>query len=237
MKKINLLTCASFLVLVELAANADPVLFDNSAITNGYLFQVVDGQQVGNEITLGAGISLSSFEFEYISPSATLNSSLGVDVRFYLNGPGLAGGYPEPTNMIFDSGWFYNTLGGINPVGPPTGQGDLLYSSSDLYSGSLLNLPGGYILPNGGDFTYTITFTNVGSDVIYLPTAFDSAGTNYGTYWAQDNTGQWSLLTNSASAANFVVQFTGTVPEPSYLALGGLGSMILLGINRLRRKN
>jgi hypothetical protein len=232
MKFIKKLLCVGLLVSAGFSSLAD-TFFDNTSLYNGNAFVVNNGQPIGNEVTLGAGWSLTNFQFEYYSPSLTLNSSLGVDVRFYLNNGPLAGGYPTPGTLFYDSGWYYNTLGGI-----PGGANDLDYANSDLYSSSLpgaVNLPSGFLLP--GDFTFVITFTNLGADTIELPLANNTAGTNYGTYWLEDNTGNWTLLTNAISGpANFVSEFAGTVPEPSPIALCAIGGALLFGVNKLRRK-
>jgi hypothetical protein len=233
MKLIKTITCAGVIAASGVSVLADTI-FDNGPLYNGNAFAVTDGQTVGNEITLGAGISLTNFEFEYFSPSLlSANLSLGVDVRFYLNDGPHPAGYPIPQTLFYDSGWYYNTTG----VEIPTGSNDLSYAYSDLYSSGLTgahNLAIGSLLPS--DFTYTITFTNLGSDVIDIPLANNSAGTNFGTYWLYDNvSSQWSLLTNSAPA-NFVSQFAGT-PEPSVVGLGAIGGLLLVGVNKLRRKS
>jgi hypothetical protein len=230
----NKMVCAGMFVSLGFMARA-ATIFDNTTAYNGNQFTLGNGQQVGNEVTLGSGWVLTNFQFEYYSPDSVLNSSLGVDVRFYLNNGALdPAGYPMPNTLIYDSGWFYNTFGGI-----PPGANDFSYSSSDLYSspGYSLNtgLPGN-VLP--GDFTFSITFTNLGTNTIELPLANSTANTNYGTYWLYNNvSSQWALLTNNATPANDLVIFQGTpTPEPSMLGLGAIGSLLLVGASKLKRK-
>ena len=68
MKKIaNLVSTAAF-VLTGFAAGA-ATIFDDSSAYNTYSYQVVDGQQFGNEVTLGSGWYLTNFQFEYYSPN------------------------------------------------------------------------------------------------------------------------------------------------------------------------
>ena len=243
MKKFaNLVSTAAF-VLTGFAAGA-ATIFDDSSAYNTYSYQVVDGQQFGNEVTLGSGWYLTNFQFEYYSPNSTLPANLGLDVRFYLNNGPLTGGvsgYPTPGTLIYDSGWFLNTVSG----NIPGGSNDISYASSDLYNASTspyttggVNLNtglAGNVLP--GDFTFSITFTNLGADTIYLPLANSTANTNYGTYWLYNNlSSQWSLLTNS-QPANALVIFQGTpTPEPSMLGLGAVGSLLLVGVSKLKRK-
>ena len=233
MKLIKNLVCGSALALLAFNALATEI-FQNGPRYNGNQFIVNNGQPIGNEIFLGAGWHLTNFMFEYYSPIATLNLSLGVDVRFYTNNGALSGGNPTPGTLFYDSGWFFNTLGGI-----PTGTNfDLQYMNSDLYASSLpgaVNMPSTFLLP--GDFTYVITWTNLGATTIEMPLANNTPGTNFGTYWLEDNlaTAHWTLLTNTVPA-NFVSEFAGTVPEPSVYAMSLIGGALLLGVNKLRRK-
>ena len=232
MKYLKNLACIGIFAAFGVTASADTIL-DNGPLYNGNQFTVNSGQPIGNEVTLGSGIFLTNFMFEYFTPDLSLNTSLGVDVRFYLNNGPTVGGYPTPGTLFYDSGFFFNTLGNW-----PVGAHDFSFASADLYSSSLpgavnLNsgLPGN-VLPS--DFTYVITFVNLGANTIQIPLANDSPGATYGTYWLFD-TG-WSLQTNNTAAANFVVDFSGTVPEPSVLALSAIGGALLLGVNKLRRK-
>ena len=63
--------------------------------------------------------------------------------------------------------------------------------------------------------------------------ANNQTGISYGDYWVNYG-GNWTLMTNASSAANFVVNFSG-VPEPTTLGLAILGGALLLGA-KLRRK-
>jgi hypothetical protein len=229
----NKLVCVGMVMSLGFTARA-ATIFDNTTAYNSHQFTLGNGQQIGNEVTLGSGWVLTNFQFEYYSPdSGPLNSSLGVDVRFYLNnGPLDPAGYPTPSTLIFDSGWFSN--GNVGAGNIPTGANDLNYNSSDL-STLVTGLPGN-VLP--GDFTYSITFTNLGSNTIELPLANSTAGTNYGTYWLYNNvSSQWALLTNNATPANDLVIFQGTpTPEPSVIGLGAIGSLLLVGVSKLKRK-
>jgi hypothetical protein len=211
------------------SASADTI-YDDAGGYNGGAFTMSNGQEVGNEITVtpGSAWSLDSFNIEYNVP-AGLSADVGVDVRFYLNDGVLENGFKTPGTVFFDSGWDYNAL---NSNGAYT----LSYNSSDLYSGSLVNLAPGSLLP--GDFTFTVTFTNLDSDVMQLPLANSQStanSTSYGDYWL-NNGGNWTLETNSVPS-NFVVDMTGTVPEPATFGLAALGGALLFGAKRLRRKN
>ena len=240
MKNLNKLVCAGAVLTLGFNTLA-ATIYDDYAGYSGNSFSVTNGQEVGNEISITPGVwSLTNFSIEYHTPDATLSTSVGIDVRFYLNDATPVNGFATPGTLFFDSGWFYNTaLGGLpGNTGPGGNNGFniVTYNSSDFYGGSVVNLTGPYLqLP--GKFTFTITFTNLNpSNLIDLPLANNQLPISVGDYWLNNGGGAWTLMTNSTSAANFVADFAGTVPEPSMLGLGALGGALLLGINQLRRK-
>ena len=227
---------AAAAVFIGIVAARSDVIYDSTANYNGNAFSMVNGQEIGNEITVSPGSywSLTNFSIEYYSPDVTLSTSVGIDVRFYLNNGPATNGFATPGTLFYDSGWFYNTaLGGM----PGNGYQVVKYNNSDFYGGSTVNMSPSYLVP--GDFTFTITWTNLdGSDVIDMPLANSQTnaigGTSYGDYWVNNN-GTWSLLTNSVPA-NLVANFSGQVPEPSAFGLVAIGGALLFGIQRLRRK-
>jgi len=232
----NKLICAVALMAIGFSASAS-TFYNDTSLYNANLLQLGDGVQVGNEVSLQGKWSLTNFSFEYYSPDLALNSSLNVDVRFYLNNGTITNGHPTPGTLIYDSGLFYNTaLGNL-----PTGSHTVNYFSADLYSGPGINLPAGFILPS--DFTFTITFNNFSTNSMYLPLANNTTGfatgpqyvTSFGDYWLYRN-GSWTLLEATGNTpANFLVNMAG-VPEPSVFYLGAVGSAILLGASKLKRK-
>jgi len=229
LKKTFCVAGALAFMAVGLSATAATFYADNGSYV-GNLFQLQDGMQVGNEISLAGKWSLTNFSFEYYSPNSALNSALDVEVKFYLNNGPSVNGHPTPGTLFYDSGLFFNTAAG----NLPTGSRDISYSTADLYSGSGLNMAVGYILPS--DFTYTVTFNNFSTNSIYLPLANNQSGPNvttYGDYWLYSG-GSWTLLENTAPA-NFLVNMSG-VPEPSVFYLGAIGSAILFGASKLKRK-
>lgn len=228
------LVCVGLFLSIGFGAVAGDI-YNSAPNSNGNLMQVVNGLEIGNEISLTPGLwNLTDFSFEYYTPDATLNSTLGVDVKFYLNdGTPTATGYYTPGTLIYDSGIFYNNAAGNIPGNSSSpGGANLNYTSLDLYSGTGINLPANYTLPSY--LTFTITFSDTGTfNTIDLPLANNQSGISFGDYWSYSG-GQWSLLTNSAPA-NFVVDFQG-VPEPSVFGLGAIGSMLLLGVRKLTKK-
>lgn len=219
--------CAGALVALNLNAWADTI-YDSTGSYNGNSFSMGNGQEVGNEISLTAGVwSLTNFSIEYYSPNFALAPNVGIDVRFYEDNGTPSNGFNTPGTIFYDSGWFFNPPSGL----PGNGYQVVTYTSSDFTTGAT---PLTMALP--GDFTFTITFTNLNvGNLVDLPLANNQSPISYGDYWL-NNGGSWTLMTNAHSAANFVVDFAGTVPEPSSFGLAAIGGVLLLGINKLRRK-
>ncbi len=209
-------------------------IYDDNASYNGNSFSMTNGQSFGNEISLTPNVwTLTNFTIEYYAPSS-LASTIGLDIRFYQNDGTPENGFPTPGTLFYDSGWYFGIGGGGLPG---SGFQVVTYNTStlDFSSGALVPLT--ITLP--GDFTFVVTYTNTaGSSLSSLqsPLANDQAGISYGDYWVE-NSGVWTLRTNSISAANLVVDFGGTVPEPSVFGLGAIGGALLFGINKLRRKS
>jgi len=239
MKKtfIKTLFCAvGVAVLSSRNAAAQVVVYSNvgSYDYNAFfLGSAQNGQSIGNEITVNAGVSsLTSFSILYYTALPTLPANVGVDIRFSLNDGSLFNGYyPEPNTVFFDSGWRYNTSGAI----PGNGYNYLSYSAANFSSGALDNWSPNFVLPS--DFTFSITWTNLTSgNEIAMPLALNTPGVSTGNYWFENN-GSWSLLTNTVTGpGNLVVDIE--VPEPSFFALGmtSIGGVLLFGSKKLRRK-
>jgi hypothetical protein len=227
-KHLKTLACICTVIsLVGAITRADNIYYDPNY--NGNLLQMTNGLQYGNEISVTPGYSfpITSFGIEYYAP--TISSSVGIDVQFYLNDGTAFAHYTNPGTLFYNSGWTTGLTAGANTI---------TYSLADLMAGWNTGVVPSYYIP--GDFTIVISFTNMtGSDSVYLPLAYNqstSYSTSYGDYWVNNN-GTWQLdyLTNGADA-NFIVDLTGTVPEPSTYGLTMVGAALLLGINKLRRR-
>ena len=226
------IACAAVFISLGFSAVADTI-YDDAANYNGNVFQMANGLEIGNEISIAPGLwSLTNFAIEYYTPDATLNPNLGIDVRFYLNdGPSMLVISPRPERSFMTAACFTIRQPAIFPetVRIPLTIRVRIFTMEV----GAPNLPNGYLLP--GDFTFTVTFYNLGGNTIDIPLADDQAGTSYGDYWLYNNLmSQWTLMTNTVPA-NFVVDFSG-VPEPSVFGLGAVGSLLLLGVSRLKRK-
>ena len=206
-------------------------IYNDAALYSTNLLQVANGLEIGNEISVAPNVwNLTNFSIEYFSSNATLNASLGVDVRFYMNNGTVTNGFAAPGTLIFDSGWFYNTLAGNLPGGANT----IIYTSTDFNGGPV---PLSIRLP--GSFTFTVTFANLGTNNMSLPLASTQTGISYGDYWLYNSlSSQWTLMYNTNADANFVVNFAGgVVPEPSVLGLATIGgSLLFFGASRWKRK-
>ena len=206
-------------------------IYSDTGNYNGYLMGMTNGMEVGNQIVVNSA-SLTQFSIEYLATTA-LAANVGVDVRFYFNNGAPFNGYNTPQTLFFDSGWYYNTFGGIQSS--PTGN-NLTYTTADFAAGALANWSlFNYALPT--TFTFTISWTNITPNEIEMPLANNVAGQSTGFYWVNNN-GSWSLNSqpNNNPNGNFLVDFTGQVPEPSTFGLAALGGALLLGIQKLRRK-
>jgi hypothetical protein len=237
MKFFKKLISAGVLVMLGFSVKA-AIIYDNGVISanryNGNAFGTTSMQQMGNEIYFtpgGFGTSpfvLTNFAIEYYTPDFSL-AGVGIDVNFYYNNGTSTNGFPTPNIQFYSSGWYYGLAGGGYQV--------VTYATNDLYHSALpgfQNLAPGFLMP--GDFTFTITFTNLGPlDSVFLPLATNTPGISFGDYWLHTPPPSWTLLSTNTADANLMVDFAGT-PEPSTLGLAAIGGALLLGINRLRRK-
>jgi hypothetical protein len=218
--------------LICISAGADPI-FRNS--TNDLVTRFEPGTlEVGDEVILaGPARYLTNFSFEFwgtnTANAASFAGSVEAKVRFYQNDGALFNGYPTPSNMIYDSGWFNVSL----PTARQTftfsvGNGDFPFT--------------GLLLPSDTNLTWSVQFTgmgvtdHIGVDLYSPPTV----GTDYPDYWENNGT-SWSLKTNSiASQMNFGATFDASiepVPEPSIALLSVFGGALgLAGANRARSR-
>jgi hypothetical protein len=201
---------------------------------DGQSFGLSNGQSIGQDITLNAAnYNLTGFEIEYAVPGNFLAANVGVNISFYnVNSAG------APTTIFYNSGYFYNTYDSPDGYIPASASGnDLLYGNADFDAGDgdgSMTLYPGYLMPT--QFLFSIEFTNISPNQVTLPIATNNntyASTVANDYWV-DNNGAWSEFTN-AVGNNVLFSFTG-VPEPTVFALSGVGSLMLFGAMKLKRK-
>lgn len=201
-------------------------LYDNSTVDTGNSLNFTNGWIIGNEITLGGGISsalVTNFSFEIYSTLATFTGP-NVQMRafLYANDGVPFNGYATPFTTNYDSGFF--TL-----LTPQQYQGiNAVTLSFDLTATPVAV---------GSDFTFAFVVTGLASSDTVGMELFNPAGfgLNHDDYWLNSG-GGWALLTN-AVPTDFGARFSGTVtPEPSALYLGAVGATLLTGITWLRRR-
>lgn len=199
-------------LLAGFSSQAD-IVYDNSSNDLNTRFNP-DVAQVGDQIILtGSGLTLTNFTFQYWGTGFGGNEL--AQIRFYNNdGTNFIAGAPVPNTQFFDSGQF--AIGG-------TARATLSF-----------DLTGLGIVATNNTFTWSVQFFNVnntsekaGVDLYSPPTV----GQNYSDYW-EANGGGWSLKSGPQDMS-FAARVS-AVPEPSILALLGLGG--LAGAFLRRRK-
>ena len=186
--------------------------------------------EVGDQIKFAPGIerNVTYFDFEYWGLNSAsqylFSGNVQARVRFYLNDGAPFNGYPTPSTILYDSGWF----GGF----PTTetlyqGRATLTFSTPADFPSTGLTVP--------DEITWSVQFQGmsstdtVGLDLYSPPTL----GQNYPDYW-EFSSGSWSLRTNTVPM-DFGARFY-AIPEPSSLVLSLAGGMgILMLVRRLRR--
>ena len=212
----------------------------------GLFFQIANNQPVGQQIflnsfNLATHPYLTNFTFQYWSPNATFagGANVQLDIKFIKNnGTPLATGWATPGTVFYDTGFF-----AINTPQADFGPGNVIENISlnindggfnDLYDPNVVTTPLTLVnLPSTFTIVYTIEGL-AGGDTFGVPVYNPpTVGTNYGSYWI-DTGGTWSLLTNSLSPVGFPLQLE-TTPEPSVMAMGAVGAVLLARM--LKKKN
>jgi len=239
MKTIIKVSAAVFALVIATASSRADDLYNNlvnSDPNNGVLL-LTNNQPLGQHIYMdSAALSLTpyltNFTFEYYSSSASF-VGVSADVKFYLNNSGTYyNGFQTPGSIIYDTGWF--PIYAPSQLFPGTNYAYASFGPTALYSlgGPDVALSPG---PLPQDFTVVYTIQGLsGSEMIGLP-IFNppTTGTNYGDYWLQDQFSNWSLVTNNVTPVAIGMQFE-AAPEPSVIALGALGGLLMTRL--IRRK-
>ena len=205
-------------------------------LDNGYgLLMQSDGQPVGTAITIPGEAWLQRIELQYYAPNSFLGDNIGLQVSIYEN----TGAFGTPAASTVWQNTYYNA---------PSGGNFTLIIDTDLtFSGygPGASLDGTHVTDT---FTIAAAFYNVSTPNqlygITIPLANNPSGfpgVSQGDYWTKDNLGNWILSAGPETApgvyaqANMLLDVQAT-PEPSSLALAAIGGVLILGVNKLRRK-
>lgn len=208
------------------AVKAD-IIFNNSVNDLSTRFNP-GTSEVGDEIILaGTASYLTNFSFEFYGVNtlggSTYSGSPEARVRFYLNNGAPFNGYATPGTMFYDSGTF--------------SLGSLTTSRSTLVFNAGTDFPAGGLFLPARDITWSVQFSGLGAtdqagvDLYSPPTV----GQDYNDYWQNvGGANPWQLMTNNTSVSiDFGALFQASpVPEPTTLALLGLGAIGLFVIGK-----
>jgi hypothetical protein len=221
-------------------------VYDNTSVDTGGRLMLTNNQVVGEQLFLDhldAYPTLSSFSFEFYSPSLGWSGSVQSEVKFYKNDGVLNNGFASPGTLFYDTGLF-DILNPRAYYGTTTNVMTLTFNWPDLYqpynpldgSGAVVPLDATVGMPS--NFTMVFSFTGLTNGVndlglpIFQP---PTVGTNYGDYWIQ-NGASWQLVTNNLGPVAFGVQLIDVVPEPSVSTLEALGVGIILVAGWMKRR-
>jgi hypothetical protein len=222
------------------------LIYDNSfpPFSPPTILALTNNQIVGQQIApnFANGTYLDNFTFEYYS-AAVNSGSLSVNIKFYDNAGPTFNGYASPSSYFYDSGW-------ISLVSPTPGGGYVLGYNlqwQDFYGGApdfnnpspitpLLAMNTQIALPS--TFTVVFSFTGIdpGNNFGFQLYNGPAVGTNYGDYWV--DSGGWGLYTNAVGPSGIGMQLVGSaepVPEPSVVAMGVLGGLLMTRLLRRRQ--
>jgi len=219
----SLLAVGGALALTAQTARAD-LVYDNS--TNDLNINFGAGtyytNEIGDEVILTPGTwIITNFIFQYWG--LNFSGSEQAEVRFYANNGPLASGWPSPGTLLYDSGTF--------SIGATT-RSTLVFDLSSLTVGVPVPLTG----PVPNDFTWSVTFSDLGSSAsagvsLYGTTSNTfGAGWSYPDYWL-NTAGGWELMSSNNLPINPAAQFYAEpAPEPTVIVFGLLGGLSLLAL-------
>lgn len=191
------------------------VLYSNMNTPAGFFNS--EGHEIGDQIILadtGFGAIITDFSFEFYA--ADVDPLAQYTISLYANDG--VGGAPS-TSLWTDTYAFGNSTD---------------FSQGIVVNYSDLNIT----VPHS--FTWAIDFANLGeagNAGLILSASGPAVGGNYTDYWLNED-GTWKLNVNNpndGSAVDFLASFSGSpVPEPTSMALMGVGS---LGLFLLKRRS
>lgn len=237
-----------FVVAVASFARAQVAVYDGITTPSGVQFPLSNNVVVGQQVYMDPGLLaanpyLSSFSLAYYSTNVGWSGAVTADIQFYLNDSfTLFNGYATPGTLIYQTGIFSLP----NPQQTFSTNGvKLTFAWEDIYLlinegtgvGAQSPMATNVALPSNFTVVYNIAGL-AGGDMLALPVYYPpSVGTNYNDYWVK-NGSNWELVTNSAGGVSFGLQFNNTAvptPEPSTLAMGALGMVLMAHLIKRRK--
>ena len=224
---------------------ANDVYNSYTGVTPAAGFSMSNGQEVGNEIYLSSNPNnnyITNFTFEYFGNSGLYSGATNfagnvqVDIKFYLQTGPLVNGYLSPSATPFYE-WNSATADGGAFAGSSVANPSIAnYFSLQLedfsgYAADPLIYQQGLYVPYSPNeqLTYTITFTGLaaGDSIGLGTTAGPTVGVANNGYWFKNSAGDsFEYLTNGVNDTTMAeIQ---AVPEPTSMALVGIGAMSLL---------
>jgi hypothetical protein len=222
---LRALAVGAVVLLVQNARSQSVVLYTDSTVNQNQNFNQASGVTFGNEVVLAGTsptdvISQIAFQFDLTGTAAGLAGET-IDVEFFQNNSStLLNGDPEPSTVLWNSG-----------VSTLASQGLAAFTT-----GSTLTLAVPSITVPA-DFTWAVTFGSLQAGDSAGLSEYNpvTVGFNYDDAWVETG-GVWAL--DKATGANppylFGATITGSVPEPSTIALGVMG---VCGFLARRRKS
>jgi len=224
--------------------SANDIYNSYTGVTPSVGIALSNGEEFGNEIYMPANPNnnyMTNFTFEYYGTSglgAVTNfaGNVQVDIKFYLQTGPAVNGYLSPSatpiyewnSATADGGAF----GGSSVlVASPGNYFSLQLEDFSGYAADPLSYTQGVLIPYSPyeQLTYSITFSGLGSgDTIGLgATAGPTVGVADNGYWFKPTSGSsWEYLTNGVYNTS-LAEIQG-VPEPTSMALVGVGALSLL---------
>ena len=189
--------------------------------------------EIGSETILadgGSGSTLTGLTFNFYNTMPDNAASLAI--YLYANDGAASPAGPRKPGTVLWSDSFLIPNAPTNVMITPT-----FYVDGLTVDDSTSLPPGGLAVPS--DFTWAVEFSGVtsGNDAgLIFTTNAPAIGNGYNDFWLNNGSAaspNWVLATNSA-APNLSFFFTASVPEPSSIAMLGLGVVGMFGM--LKRK-
>jgi hypothetical protein len=218
------LTC---LALGTTAAFSD-TFYDNSAVDNGRSLTLPNSTSIwtGDEIIFGfwdGPIAVTNLSFQFRLQNTELAETYSMRARISANDGPQVNGYASPGTILWNSGWFN--------IGPTSPSATAVWDQQSIEE-TLGNQPLCIWTEN---VTLSIQFSSTDTGAIaavdlFGPQAIGASGTDF---WYYNGT-SWEVLRFDEYAVDFGMKIEGTtiVPEPSSLALFGIGGLALWARSR-----